>query len=376
MAILRQHTKTNSHRMSLDHPLELGKQLEVVQTDIIDVFQGRYEPWGHIGLPHLMGSVTMGQAALAAYETVPDGFSLHSVQSRFLSAALKKVPTQYRVERIATTSRSACRVVHVEQKGVTKVLNTFSFTVAATEDRTPQIFDHVPTPSEETLKAAVSPTDPELDDAHVGLYGIMSKKPKGWPANTAYPAISNTRLSVSNDEEVSRRVYRIKLCTLYPNASPKAQLVAALFFSDFYTLDTPLTVQDIDFGIRRLGDKAMKLPPTELKVLGTLSHTLHFCTTEGFDVHEGIIMEAVTKWAKGRRAAIGITIWDSKGQLLATGEQEVWSIRCARESKAVLTCCRVTLSSPKLQSRSEVRCKTDTIRRSGIYNQYLGIAIF
>lgn len=309
--------------MTAEHPLELEKQLEVVQKEIKDVFAGRYEPWGHIGVPHLMGSVTMGQAALAAYETVPAGFHLHSVQSRFLSAALKKSSTQYRVERIATTSRTACRIVHVEQKGVTKVLNTFSFTAASPEDKTSQIFDHIPKPKEETIDALTRPSIPELDDAHVGLYGIMSKKPPGWPANTAYPAISNTRLSVSDEQDVSKRVYRLKFRTLYPNTSPKAQLVATLFFSDFYTLDTPLTAQNIDWGIRRLGDKSMNLPPTKVKVLGTLSHTLHFCMTEGFDVHGGILMETVTKWAKGRRAAVGITIWDSKGQLIATGEQEV-----------------------------------------------------
>ncbi|KAF2164312.1 hypothetical protein M409DRAFT_25191 [Zasmidium cellare ATCC 36951] len=310
--------------MSSDHPLQLEQQLSVVPTDGKDSYTGRYEAWGHNGVPHLMGSVVMGQAALAAYETVPQNFSLHSVHSRFLGAGMKSVPIQYEVQRVTTTSRSACRVVQAKQKGVVKVMNTFNFTGPAPEDRTPQIFDHVPKPSSETLAAASTPTDLGLDDGHAGLYGVIAKKPKGWPANTAYPAISNIRLSVSDDEEISQRKYRIKFRTLFPNTTSKAQLVATRFFSDFYTLDTPLTVQDIDFGFRPIGDRSSspKLNPTKIKVLSTLSHTLHFCVTEGFDVHEGILMECVTKWAKGRRAAIGITIWDTRGKLIATGEQE------------------------------------------------------
>ncbi|KAK4499533.1 hypothetical protein PRZ48_010049 [Zasmidium cellare] len=308
--------------MTSGPPLKLEQQLSVVSTDSTDVFRGRYEAWGHVGVSHLMGSPIMGQAALAAYETVPSNFSLHSVHARFLGAGVRGIPLEYEVQRITSTKRSACRIVQAKQKGVVKVMHTFNFTAPAPEDSRPQLFDYIPTPSKDTLQAASTPHDPEQDDGHQSLYGVMRAKPEGWPENTAYPAYSNTRLSVSDDKEISQRKYRIKFRTLFPNTTPKAQLVATLFFSDFYTLDTPLTVQDIDWGFRPIGGKSTDLNPSKMRVLSTLSHTLHFCATEGFDVHEGILMECVTKWAKGRRAAVGITIWDTKGKLLATGEQE------------------------------------------------------
>lgn len=92
--------------------------------------------------------------------------------------------------------------------------------------------------------------------------------------------------------------------------------------SDFYVLDTPLTMQNIPFGVSDIGDKTKKPTRSALRRFTTLNHTLHLVRAWRCDVREGLLLESVASWAKGRRAVIGSTFRDAKGSLVATGEQE------------------------------------------------------
>lgn len=302
---------------------DFEEQLRVVPTTEEDVFTNRYPAWYLPHNPVISGAIMLGQSALSAYETIPNGFTLYAVQAQFLKPGNPQQALQYHVQRIQTTPRTACRVVHFKQAGVIKMMVTLSFMAPSREDKVPQRFECIPRPSKATLRAAATPIDPALDDADRSPPGGSSRAPKDWPAGTPYPAVSSQRQSVSQDKDVSRRVYRCKVRTLTPLSSPTAQIIAALFFTDFYVLDTPVTVQDIPYGWYRVGDKTKTLTaPVVVKTMATLNHTMHFCSFGGWDVHEGLLLECVTKWAKGRRAVIRFTMRDTQGKLVATGEQE------------------------------------------------------
>lgn len=292
-------------------------QLEVTPTSQNDVFKALHPVWHTPHRYFVNGSVMLGQAALAAYRTVPEGFEIYAVHAHFIKAAKVEITLHYHVERTSTTSRMATRVVRVTQNGVVSALVTLSFLLPAKEDEMRQPFHHVPEASKETLEAAAKTIDSELDDS-----AGWSVVPKDWPGSGRYPAISTQRLKVSNEEEVSKRIYRCRVRTLSSLSSPTAQIIATIFVSDLYVLDTPLTVQNIPFGMSRIGDRTKTPTKGVLKNFTTLNHTLHFVKSSGWDVHEGLLMECVTTWAKGRRATVRYSFRDGKGQLVATGEQE------------------------------------------------------
>ncbi|KAF2159802.1 hypothetical protein M409DRAFT_29801 [Zasmidium cellare ATCC 36951] len=308
----------HSNRDDFEHQLQIRP---AAQTDTFEVV---YPPWHHPHQKAVNGAIMLGQSTLAACQTVPEGFTVHALHAHFVKAAPIGSTLHYEVERVSTTTRTACRIVRVMQTGIVRVLATFSFMKPSKEDETRQPFDHVPEPSRDTLEAAARPIDPELDDADQSAPGSKNKSraPEGWPASTPYPAVSNQRQEVSHDESISKRIYRIKMRTLTPLSSPAAQTMATIFFSDFYVLDTPLSVQNIPFGMHRIGDKTKRPTRSALRSFATLNHSIHFVASSGWDVHDGLLMECVTEWAKGRRAGVCFNLWDARGKLVATGEQE------------------------------------------------------
>ncbi|KAK4496131.1 hypothetical protein PRZ48_012110 [Zasmidium cellare] len=279
-------------------------QLQIKPATQADTFEAVYPPWHHPHVKAVTGSLMLAQSTLAAYETVPEGHAVHALHAHFVKAAPIDISLQYKVERISTTARTACRIVRVVQNGVVSVLATFNFMRPSQEDETRQPFDHVPEPSRDTLVAASRRIDPDLDDAHQGPPGSKSRVPAGWPTGTPYPAVSNQRLEISQDKVISKRI------------------VAIIFFSDFYVLDTPLSVQDIPFGMYRIGDKTKRPTRSVLRNFATLNHSIHFVAPSGWDVHDGLLLECETEWAKGRRAVVRFAMRDTQGTLVATGEQE------------------------------------------------------
>ncbi|USW51327.1 Putative acyl-CoA thioesterase, HotDog domain superfamily [Septoria linicola] len=283
-----------------------------------DSFTSVYGPWGYTSLTRIAGSIPLAEATTAAYKTVPAGFELHCLQSHFLRPGVIGVPLQYDVQRLMTSGNFASRHVLAKQgEGDKAEIKAVGF---------PPEHEYTILPSEDTIKAAAQPIDPESDEFNGTL--VRFNLPEGTPC----PPFSSTRLHVSQEPDINSRKHRIKLRVKSPLSGTSGQILAVIYLSDTFVVDAPLVVKDIDFGVPKIGDKSRALPQSQLKQFTSLTHNLRFARLEGWDVHEGILREVSTRWVKDRRGVTSIIMRDCKGELIATGEQEGYYVfRTAEE---------------------------------------------
>src|SRR5277367_1305270 len=107
-----------------------------------------HHPWifGHNNI--VPGASTMAQCALAAYQTVPEDFVLHCLQTNFPRAASRDKELVYKVQRLSTGKRTAVRLVTVEQGGRNVISATISFTKPPSSESDPVLTHAVLTSTE------------------------------------------------------------------------------------------------------------------------------------------------------------------------------------------------------------------------------------
>lgn len=288
--------------------------------DKTDVFTHVQRLWNWPNLARTAGSQVMAHAAGAAYETVPTGYHIHCFQAHFFKQGSLDSPLLYHVERALTSSKFACRVVQVQQEGIAKAQFTIDFMNSNIDETSP--YDQAPKAGQETLGAATGPFDPELADFNFTGKADESRPPY-WPKDKLAPAFVCQRLSVSKTDDVCERIYRSKLAINSPLSSRMAHIIGIIFMSDMYTADTPLTVQGLHFGPPAIGDRTKAFTDPVTRQFATLNHSMHFRKFDGWDAQEGVLFELKLRWLRGRRAISSLTVRDTKGDVIATAEQEV-----------------------------------------------------
>lgn len=269
--------------MASHNDFELERLLDLVLLDEADNYKNKWPAWSHAHATAVNGAMILAQAAMAAHETVPQGFDIHFIQAQFVKASSKELALRYEVRRVSTGGKAASRVVAVKQESVVRAIVTIGFSKVAAEDEALHSFDHIAEPSPDSRAAAAQSIDPDLDDANYGKPGATgrARNSPNWPIPNMYFPISCQRLHVRPHADISQRIYRIKLQTTCPLSSPQAQIRAIIFLSDHFVGDTPLTVRGIDFGMSRIGDRTKTVHPSSVRVAATLNHSLYFCRAEG-----------------------------------------------------------------------------------------------
>ena len=173
--------------------------LEPIEVNLIRGFSPP-TPW-----PRIFGGQVIGQALMAAYQTV-QGRLCHSLHAYFIRPGDPKAPVLYQVERArdgkSFTTRRVAAIQHGEQ----------IFNFAASFQIAEEGFDHqfaMPkVPSPEALKDAV---DERIAKMPAKVREMMSKRPievrpvgrstpEGSPANTAYSAWMRTQIDFGDDQ--------------------------------------------------------------------------------------------------------------------------------------------------------------------------------
>ena len=137
-----------------------------------DVFTNVRECWQPVGSRGLFGGAVIAQCVLAAQETVPDTFTVHSMHCYFVMAGQRTAPVFYHVERVRDGRSIATRTVQARQWGKVIFTTTLSFVIEAIGE-------------EKTLEHSVSiPTalpDPDGEDSadmntrKLGRVGFMKR---------------------------------------------------------------------------------------------------------------------------------------------------------------------------------------------------------
>ena len=282
-----------------------------------NVFVSIYQPWGYPYMSRIAGSIPLAEAAAAAYQTVPTGMEVNCVQAQFLRPGIIGIPLRYEVLQLMTSSNFASRNVIVRQGDDVEakaVLILSFFKSSLTTKGWLRQHEFIRPPSDETINAAARIVDdPEMR----GDYGFNV------PEGTPNPLFSAERLEISQEPDINSRTYRSKLRVLSPLSGPTAQILAVIFLSDMFVMDGLCHIKDIDIGVPKVADRSGEAVSNQMQALVSLNHSLRFVRLEGFDVHEGILFEVQTWWAKGRRGVASVMIRDCKGELIATAEQEV-----------------------------------------------------
>jgi hypothetical protein len=148
----------------------------------------------------------MAQCGLAAYQTVPEDFVLHYLQTNFLRTASRDKELVYKVQRLSTGKRTAVRLVTVEQSG----RNVISATISFTKPLSGPVLTHAAPPSTEMGDGVI-----RLDDF------VHSRKADG-------PFLEAERLSIvptgMTPSSTAVQDYRINLGQDPPQAHILAQL--------------------------------------------------------------------------------------------------------------------------------------------------------
>ncbi|KAF2168624.1 hypothetical protein M409DRAFT_21369 [Zasmidium cellare ATCC 36951] len=191
--------------MASHKDFELERLLDLVRLEDEDNYNNKWPAWSHAHATAVNGAMILAQAAIAAHETVPLGFSIHFIQAQFVKASSKKLALRYEVRRVSSGGKSAIRVVAVKQESIVRAIVTIGFLKVAAQDEAPQTFDHIAEPSPDSRAAAAQSIDPDLDDANYGRPGATgrARNPPNWPIPNMYFPISCQRLHVTPHTDIS-----------------------------------------------------------------------------------------------------------------------------------------------------------------------------
>ncbi|KAG0308335.1 Acyl-CoA thioesterase 8 [Dissophora globulifera] len=132
-----------------------------------DLFRSK-KLWLPMGARGVFGGNVVGQALVAATNTVPSRFTVHSLHSYFLLAGDHSVPILYHVERVRDGKSYCTRTVTAKQRGNNIFVCTASFQVPAPDTPghqypMPDVPHHSKLPSQEELMQSMvdNPKVPE-----------------------------------------------------------------------------------------------------------------------------------------------------------------------------------------------------------------------
>lgn len=103
----------------------------------------------------------------------------------------------------------------------------------------------------------------------------------------------------------------------------KTHILGIINLSDYHVMDTPLQLNDISFGLPKIGDIYAPRRESQVKVGTTLNHSIHFHVHDGFRADDLTYIEVETSWGKDGRAMLSSRIFSKDGLLIATCAQEV-----------------------------------------------------
>ena len=316
------------------------------------------------------GGQLIAQTLLAAYETVPVDFVVHSIHCHFLTAAKVDLPMTYNVYRPRDSKSFATRLVHAKQRDGIVLLATATF--GRCRPHVQNILDHsTPMPRGEQ-----SPGD-KLDDIQQSAAGQAGK---GQPCDCV-------RVPVENKGNASERRLRqwvrarrrdpVTGTAIRPSEPPnpatilgvprgsgngllsqhdekdkmhRAHVAALAYMSDNYFIGTVFRVHNasrfsnlssphpylasaadgeaLERYFEALAHEEMDdnrdAPKNNVRVdmMVTLNHTIFFHNPRQLRADEWLLAEMESPWAGDERGVVLQRIWDHRGILVATCMQE------------------------------------------------------
>ncbi|KAF2663921.1 Thioesterase/thiol ester dehydrase-isomerase [Microthyrium microscopicum] len=319
---------------------EIESILELTQLSPIDpdLFTNTRPLWQPPGARGLFGGCIIAQCLAAAYKTIPDTFSIHSMHCYFVLAGSGEIPVLYHVERIRSGRSFATRTVQARQGGNVIFTTTMSFVRENSGGK--KLIEHavdmpyVPGPDHEKVRDVIM-----KDEGNP----IMSRSIDILNSHSPLPHVKKTRQWVKARGRISEE------------GGHQAHVAAVAYFSDHFFIGTISRVHNIwRIPVARLNHKAVKVdedvrkdlrkdeddateapkapprprtptskkPKPVVSMMVSLDHTIYFHEPRRFRADEWLFTEMESPWAGDGRGLVIQKIFTQKGVLVATCVQE------------------------------------------------------
>jgi acyl-coenzyme A thioesterase 1/2/4 len=364
-------TEPSRPRSQIEQVLSLRRLGDKFGSEDVFVNKAALEcpPWAR----GVYGGQIIAQSLLAAYETVPANFAVHSIHCHFLTAAAVDQPIAYHVDRVREGKSFNTRAISARQHQ--KVI--FSATASFSRDgrERAQLQHAVPMP-----RGEFPPGDDPASSTQSAAGQAGERRPcdcirsplknQGLPSDRrlrqwirARGQIGRTPLDAYDDLDESTLTGRRNSPTRRDNHH--AHVAALAYMTDNYFIGTAFRVHNATrFSNRRspypmlskdqsdaadeessqrylalLAEEEIRdnrdMPKSDMQVemMVTMDHTIFFHEPRHFRADEWLLAEMESPWAGDERGLVIGRIWSKGGTLIATCIQE-GLVRVAQDRSA------------------------------------------
>jgi acyl-CoA thioesterase-2 len=258
---------------------------------------------GHSRQPtttRVFGGQVAAQALVAAGRTVLDGRPVHSLHAYFLRPGNSADPIVYRVEDVRDGRNLTTRRVVATQDGEAV------FVLAASFHRPEEGLRHQTLESEPFSAGDVPPPERTIDMADDATRTWLGAVAQLFPLDIRF-LDEPIRVAVGRGERPEpRQRFLVRSSAPLPD-DPLVHVCAAAYVSDLFLLSTSLPPHGL-----LMGDPAVRA--------ASLDHAMWF--HRPFRADEWLLYEMEGTWAGGGRALCRGTLFDARGEMLASVVQE------------------------------------------------------
>lgn len=282
------------------------ESLELRELDT-DVFENKVLPWTWPRTQNVPGPQLMALTVAAAARTRPQDFNVDSLLVNFLNAPTPDTHMQFKVTRLSNGRRFAVRSVLVVQNGTPVLHSNVTFVNVEKWKGHQMSYSR----SRQTT-GAVEKVDKDvlLPKTEKGPFFKIQQLPA-----TFRDSVKSAQLGVAS--------FAAQMMPISTPAGTLSQHLGIVSLSDVWAISAPLQLSGLTWGLPDPADPKQKPTENNMKVGTSLNHTVHFHLHEDFRADDLVYIEVTTPWAKDGRAMLNSSIFDRKGKLIATVEQEV-----------------------------------------------------
>ncbi|KAI8372133.1 thioesterase-like superfamily-domain-containing protein [Blakeslea trispora] len=280
-----------------------------------DLYQNK-ELWQPYGSRGAFGGQLVAQALNASWDTVPEGFSAHSLHAHFLLACDAKLPIAYHVQRIRDGRSFATRMVTAKQNDTVFFICTCSFT---TPDRNTALRRQSAMPNVAEPGSLLSEKQvyrAALDEA----YKSPEKFPKNLLRRVEMRVKEELPIEYRQLDEVSAEVVINGIVKPSPNTrrwfrargnlgqDQKLHTLAVAYASDSHFLNSAARANGYNYSAEHIG------------MMTSLDHTIWF--HEPVKADEFLLYDMCSPQSNYGRAMVFGKIYSQDGRLIASTAQE------------------------------------------------------
>lgn len=361
-------TEGRGNQLATERALRI---VQVASGDRKDLFQNTETLWHPIWARGIFGGALVAQSLIAADQTTPPGFFVHSMHCQFIRPARTETRLTYHVKRVRDGNSLVARSVGILQNGECIFTAQLSFAREAVPygnpfNKTKSLAHQSPVPPQ-----AIKSGPPTIRGKTI-CQTLVTRTCQA-EGGSLYECVRIPRDGRSEQSPDSTKLLQwVRVCRTDDNIcernprlsddSIKTHLAALAYVTDHYFIGTALRVNNGQrfanskssiqmmstfnqstipgkFKLRQFTDLiqeevdenafvaigkslAAESPPVTAELMVSLNHTIYFHEPTAVAADDWMLFESQSPWTGHERGLVVEKIWNSAGILIATCVQE------------------------------------------------------